>query len=150
MFCFAFRVVSRFVLCRIVMGVRACGCVWIYIWCGHCGTLSHEQRLQDKSSTFAGPIDVVRKVIAADGVLGLYAGMEATFWRYVFLSLLPPSLLHRFHVFSSSLAPHLLSCSLSLYPSYTHNPTLTLLSFSTPSPFALVHSIRCRTTTIIR
>ncbi|EIM84448.1 organic acid transporter [Stereum hirsutum FP-91666 SS1] len=39
-------------------------------------------KLQDKSSTYAGPIDVVRKVIAADGVLGLYAGMEATFWRH--------------------------------------------------------------------
>ncbi|KAI0035525.1 mitochondrial carrier [Vararia minispora EC-137] len=39
-------------------------------------------KLQDKASTFAGPMDVVRKVIAADGVLGLYAGMEATFWRH--------------------------------------------------------------------
>ncbi|KAH7922490.1 mitochondrial carrier [Leucogyrophana mollusca] len=39
-------------------------------------------KLQDKSSTFAGPIDVVKQVIKREGVLGLYAGMEATFWRH--------------------------------------------------------------------
>ncbi|TFY65325.1 hypothetical protein EVJ58_g2050 [Rhodofomes roseus] len=39
-------------------------------------------RLQDKLSTYSGPMDVVRKVIAKDGVLGLYSGMEATFWRH--------------------------------------------------------------------
>lgn len=38
-------------------------------------------RLQDKTSTFAGPIDVVKQVIKKEGPLGLYAGMEATFWR---------------------------------------------------------------------
>ncbi|KAH7912057.1 mitochondrial carrier [Hygrophoropsis aurantiaca] len=40
-------------------------------------------KLQDKSSTFAGPIDVVKQVIKREGVLGLYAGMEATFWRHL-------------------------------------------------------------------
>ncbi|KIJ64345.1 hypothetical protein HYDPIDRAFT_175676 [Hydnomerulius pinastri MD-312] len=39
-------------------------------------------KLQDKSSTFAGPIDVVKQVIRKEGALGLYAGMEATFWRH--------------------------------------------------------------------
>ncbi|KAI6024378.1 mitochondrial carrier [Pisolithus marmoratus] len=39
-------------------------------------------KLQDKSSTFAGPMDVVRQVVKKEGVLGLYAGMEATFWRH--------------------------------------------------------------------
>ncbi|OJA20269.1 hypothetical protein AZE42_04304 [Rhizopogon vesiculosus] len=39
-------------------------------------------KLQDKTSTFAGPIDVVKHVIRKEGVLGLYAGMEATFWRH--------------------------------------------------------------------
>lgn len=39
-------------------------------------------KLQDKSSTFAGPIDVVRQVVKKEGILGLYAGMEATFWRH--------------------------------------------------------------------
>jgi hypothetical protein len=38
-------------------------------------------KLQDKKSTYAGPIDVVKRVIRADGVLGLYAGLESTFWR---------------------------------------------------------------------
>lgn len=38
-------------------------------------------RLQDKTSTYAGPMDVVRKIIRQYGVLGLYAGMESTFWR---------------------------------------------------------------------
>jgi hypothetical protein len=38
--------------------------------------------LQDKKSTYAGPMEVVRKIVAKDGLLGLYAGMEATFWRY--------------------------------------------------------------------
>jgi solute carrier family 25 2-oxodicarboxylate transporter 21 len=40
-------------------------------------------RLQDKASTYRGPMDVVRQTIAREGVLGLYAGMEATFWRHV-------------------------------------------------------------------
>ncbi|KIM53348.1 hypothetical protein SCLCIDRAFT_139207 [Scleroderma citrinum Foug A] len=40
-------------------------------------------KLQDKTSTFAGPMDVVKQVIKKEGVLGLYAGMEATFWRHV-------------------------------------------------------------------
>ena len=43
--------------------------------------LTTMNRLQDKTSTFAGPIDVVKQVIRKEGVLGLYAGMEATFWR---------------------------------------------------------------------
>ncbi|KAI0075165.1 mitochondrial carrier [Panus rudis PR-1116 ss-1] len=40
-------------------------------------------KLQDKSSTFAGPMDVVRSIIKKDGLLGLYSGMEATFWRHL-------------------------------------------------------------------
>jgi solute carrier family 25 2-oxodicarboxylate transporter 21 len=40
-------------------------------------------RLQDKNSKFAGPMAVVRHILKADGMLGLYAGMESTFWRYV-------------------------------------------------------------------
>ncbi|KAG2361181.1 mitochondrial carrier [Suillus spraguei] len=40
-------------------------------------------KLQDKTSTFAGPIDVVKQIIKKEGPLGLYAGMEATFWRHL-------------------------------------------------------------------
>ena len=60
-------------------------------------------RLQDKASTYAGPMDVVKKVVKSEGPLGtsgaieialvlteawiagtgLYAGMEATMWRSV-------------------------------------------------------------------
>lgn len=40
-------------------------------------------KLQDKMSTFAGPIDVVKQIIKKEGVLGLYGGMEATFWRHL-------------------------------------------------------------------
>jgi len=40
-------------------------------------------RLQDKSSTYAGPIDVVKQIVKNEGLLGMYAGMEATFWRHV-------------------------------------------------------------------
>ncbi|KAH9856207.1 mitochondrial carrier [Lenzites betulinus] len=39
-------------------------------------------KLQDKSSTFAGPMDVVRQVVRNEGLLGLYGGMEATMWRH--------------------------------------------------------------------
>ncbi|KAL4077962.1 mitochondrial carrier [Scleroderma citrinum] len=39
-------------------------------------------KLQDKTSTFAGPMDVVKQVVKKEGILGLYAGMEATFWRH--------------------------------------------------------------------
>lgn len=40
-------------------------------------------KLQDKSlaSTYNGPLDVVRQIVRKDGILGLYAGMESTFWR---------------------------------------------------------------------
>ncbi|KAH9919644.1 mitochondrial carrier domain-containing protein [Fomitopsis serialis] len=40
-------------------------------------------KLQDKLSTYSGPMDVVRKVIQKEGVLGMYSGMEATFWRHL-------------------------------------------------------------------
>ncbi|CED82720.1 organic acid transporter [Phaffia rhodozyma] len=39
--------------------------------------------LQDKNSKYTGSMDVIRKVTAASGPLGLYKGMEATFWRHV-------------------------------------------------------------------
>ncbi|KAF8549395.1 mitochondrial carrier, partial [Imleria badia] len=39
-------------------------------------------KLQDKTSTFAGPIDVVKQIVRKEGILGLYAGMESTFWRH--------------------------------------------------------------------
>ena len=44
-------------------------------------------RLQDKMSTFKGPMEVLKQVIRKDGPLGLYAGMESTFWRYIDLNL---------------------------------------------------------------
>ncbi|KAL5520393.1 hypothetical protein ACEPAG_9617 [Sanghuangporus baumii] len=40
-------------------------------------------KLQDKNSAYAGPMDVVRRIIRSEGLLGLYQGMEATFWRHV-------------------------------------------------------------------
>jgi len=41
-------------------------------------------KLQDKTSAFKGPIDVVKHVIRKEGLLGLYVGMESTFWRHVY------------------------------------------------------------------
>ena len=32
-------------------------------------------------NTFKGPTDVVKQTVAKEGLLGLYAGMESTFWR---------------------------------------------------------------------
>lgn len=43
-------------------------------------------RLQDRASTYSGPIDVIRKTIASDGVLGMYKGLESTVWRHVMWS----------------------------------------------------------------
>ncbi|KAJ1300685.1 hypothetical protein OPQ81_002332 [Rhizoctonia solani] len=40
-------------------------------------------RLQDKTSKYSGPMDVVRSIVRQHGPLGLYAGMESTFWRHV-------------------------------------------------------------------
>jgi len=40
-------------------------------------------KLQDKKSTFTGPLDVLRQVVRKEGLLGLYTGMEATFWRHM-------------------------------------------------------------------
>lgn len=40
-------------------------------------------KLQDKASTFAGPMDVVKTIIKKEGLLGLYVGMESTFWRHL-------------------------------------------------------------------
>ncbi|SCW03394.1 LAFE_0G09450g1_1 [Lachancea fermentati] len=39
-------------------------------------------RLQDASSSYKGPIDVVRKIIAKEGVLAMYNGLESTLWRH--------------------------------------------------------------------
>ena len=71
--------------------------------------LTSIHRLQDKASTFKGPMDVVKTIIQKEGLLGahvlretmnlpltprfilsgLYVGMESTFWRFV--PLLVPS-----------------------------------------------------------
>jgi len=40
-------------------------------------------KLQDKASTYAGPIDVVKQIVKKEGPLGLYVGMESTFWRHL-------------------------------------------------------------------
>jgi len=40
-------------------------------------------KLQDKTSTFKGPMDVVKQIVGKEGLLGLYSGMESTFWRHV-------------------------------------------------------------------
>jgi len=40
-------------------------------------------KLQDKNSKFAGPLDVLKQVVKKDGLLGLYVGMESTFWRHL-------------------------------------------------------------------
>jgi solute carrier family 25 2-oxodicarboxylate transporter 21 len=39
-------------------------------------------KLQDKASTFAGPMDALKYIVKKDGLLGLYSGMEATMWRH--------------------------------------------------------------------
>jgi solute carrier family 25 2-oxodicarboxylate transporter 21 len=42
-------------------------------------------RLQDKAqaSKYNGMLDVVRKVIAQEGVLSMYQGLESTMWRHI-------------------------------------------------------------------
>src|ERR1700753_3569299 len=42
-------------------------------------------RLQDKAqaSKYNGMLDVVRKVIAQEGILSLYQGLESTMWRHI-------------------------------------------------------------------
>jgi hypothetical protein len=40
-------------------------------------------RLQDKNSLYKGPMDVLSQIVKKEGLLGLYAGLEPTFWRYV-------------------------------------------------------------------
>ena len=42
-------------------------------------------RLQDKNSVYKGPMDVVAQIVKKEGLLGLYAGLEPTFWRLVIL-----------------------------------------------------------------
>ncbi|KAL9710776.1 hypothetical protein Ac2012v2_006313 [Leucoagaricus gongylophorus] len=43
-------------------------------------------KLQDKTlaSTYKGPMDVVKQTVHKHGILGLYAGMESTFWRHLY------------------------------------------------------------------
>lgn len=43
-------------------------------------------RLQDKASTYSGPMDVCRTIVRQNGVLGFYQGLESTFWRHVWWS----------------------------------------------------------------
>jgi len=40
-------------------------------------------KLQDKTTTFKGPLEVVKYIIKTDGLMGMYKGMESTFWRHV-------------------------------------------------------------------
>ncbi|CAR22727.1 Mitochondrial 2-oxodicarboxylate carrier 2 [Lachancea thermotolerans] len=39
-------------------------------------------RLQDVSSKYNGPVDVVKRIIAQEGVLAMYNGLESTLWRH--------------------------------------------------------------------
>lgn len=40
-------------------------------------------RMQDKNSVFTGPVQVIKETIRKQGVMAMYGGMEATFWRHV-------------------------------------------------------------------
>ncbi|KAL3480056.1 oxodicarboxylate carrier protein [Aspergillus californicus] len=40
-------------------------------------------RLQDRASKYNGMLDVVRKIVAAEGPLALYNGLESTLWRHI-------------------------------------------------------------------
>ncbi|KAF8331985.1 mitochondrial carrier domain-containing protein [Cantharellus anzutake] len=40
-------------------------------------------RLQDKATTFKGPREVIKHIVRHEGILGLYNGMESTFWRHL-------------------------------------------------------------------
>lgn len=42
-------------------------------------------RLQDKASAgkYTGMLDVIRKTVAAEGVLAMYNGLESTMWRHI-------------------------------------------------------------------
>ncbi|KAM0723250.1 hypothetical protein Q7P37_001451 [Cladosporium fusiforme] len=42
-------------------------------------------RLQDKAQAaqYSGPLDVVRKIVKAEGPLALYQGLESTMWRHI-------------------------------------------------------------------
>lgn len=39
-------------------------------------------RLQDLNSSYKGPIDVVKQIIAKEGTLAMYNGLESTMWRH--------------------------------------------------------------------
>ncbi|PWY81863.1 2-oxodicarboxylate carrier 2 [Aspergillus heteromorphus CBS 117.55] len=40
-------------------------------------------RLQDRASKYNGMLDVVRKIVAAEGPLAMYNGLESTLWRHI-------------------------------------------------------------------
>lgn len=42
-------------------------------------------KLQDKAQAhlYKGPIDVIKQVLARDGLVGMFSGLESTFWRHV-------------------------------------------------------------------
>jgi solute carrier family 25 2-oxodicarboxylate transporter 21 len=46
-------------------------------------------RLQDKASIYTGPADVLKRILAAEGPLGLYNGLESTMWRQAIHPRLP-------------------------------------------------------------
>jgi solute carrier family 25 2-oxodicarboxylate transporter 21 len=51
-------------------------------------------RLQDRASAgkYKGPLDCVSQIVRSEGVLGLYAGLEPTFWRSILPFFSRPSL----------------------------------------------------------
>ncbi|KAI9616030.1 hypothetical protein H4Q26_011282 [Puccinia striiformis f. sp. tritici PST-130] len=39
-------------------------------------------RLQDRNSSYKGPLDVIMRTVKTHGIFGLYGGLESTFWRW--------------------------------------------------------------------
>lgn len=105
-------------------------------------------RLQDKNSTYKGPMDVVAQIIKKEGILGMYAGLEPTFWRSVAPSCFSPLLPHDRADAETTGAPSLQARELERWLLWLHLPSPRTppesdRAFSLLSPLSL-HLLVCR------
>jgi solute carrier family 25 2-oxodicarboxylate transporter 21 len=71
-------------LCQSSWSRLGCKVRSIASWTSHYDPVLTATADKAQAANYSGPLDVVRKIVKAEGPLALYQGLESTMWRYIF------------------------------------------------------------------